>query len=398
MDIPQKIAENEKVLAWKKLVDKMPVLSVDNIKGCERELRRAHLVLAFIVQIYAHATSSTESITIPRSLTVPLLHVSHELNHAPFITYSDHALHNWSHKNPRDQESPPTCDNLQSQLTFTGTPDEDELYIIDIRMELKGAEAIELMRLFTNEIDAGNNLDIDRITMYLTQTTRALEEMKGILLSTKELVRPEIFYNDIRPWLVGADADPWSQKWAWEGKEDVESSEEALKNISGPTAGQSPLLHTLDAYLGIKESNSKSSFLDRIQGYMDHKHRTYLQSLRSRNSHIRSFVQDIAKKQGTNSPVVVAYNAIIKAFKSFRDAHLIIVALYVIIPSRKNTKNSDIRTEIPSGDLEDDCLCEKVAGTRNDHTGEVTLISDQGTELMNILKGFRNQTSYACLE
>lgn len=177
----------------------MQVLSIDNMKGCERELRRAHLVLTFMVQFYAHTTPPTEPITIPRSLTVPLLHVSRELNHAPFITYSDHDLHNWSFKDPNGQDSVPMSDNVQSQLTLTGTPDEAGMYLVGLRMELKGAEALELLGLSTKEIEASNNIDVDRIATYLTLTTKVIQELKGILMTTKELVRPEIFFNGIRP-------------------------------------------------------------------------------------------------------------------------------------------------------------------------------------------------------
>ncbi|KAK4082335.1 uncharacterized protein Triagg1_2147 [Trichoderma aggressivum f. europaeum] len=258
LDGSQKFIEEEKASAWRKLVDK--------------------------------------SITIPRSLTVPLLGVSGGLNHAPFITYSDHDLQNWSLKDLHGQDTVPMSDNVQSQLTLTGTPDEAGMYLVGIRMELKGAEATELLRLSTKAIEAGNNIDVDRIVTYLTQTAKVIEELKGILMTTKELVRPEIFFNDIRPWLVGVDADKWGWKWVWEGKEEIENSEEMLTKVSSSTAGQSPLIPTLDAYLGIEEDDSKRSFLDRVRVYMDHQHEEYLQSLRLRKEIIRWFVQNIAKE------------------------------------------------------------------------------------------------------
>ncbi|KAJ4856599.1 indoleamine 2,3-dioxygenase domain-containing protein [Trichoderma breve] len=399
---PQKFVEEKKASAWRKLIDKMPVLSIDNIKGCERELRRAHLVLTFMVQFYAHTTPPTESITIPRSLTVPLLGVSSELNHAPFVTYSDHDLHNWSLNDPRGQDAVPMSDNIQSQLTLSGTPDEAGLYLVGLRMELKGAEALESLRLSTNEIEAGNNIDVDRITTYLTQTTKVIQELKGILMTTKELVRPEIFFNDIRPWLVGADADKWGRKWVWEGKEEVENSEQMLTKVSSPTAGQSPLIPTLDAYLGIEEDDSKSSFLDRVRVYMDHQHKEYLQSLRLRKKVIRSFVQSIAKEGGTNTPIVVAYNATIQAMKSLRDAHLVIVTLYIIIPSKKKARISEMDTKLSSvdtgpvsGEMGDH---EQGSETNNEHTGEAASTVDQVPKLLKILKGFRDQTGQNCIE
>lgn len=86
------------------------------------------------------------------SFPVPLLYVSRELNHAPYITYSDHALHNWCHKDSCVQDSLLTNRNLQSHLIFTGLPEEDGIYMIDIRMELKSAEAVELLRLSTRVV------------------------------------------------------------------------------------------------------------------------------------------------------------------------------------------------------------------------------------------------------
>ncbi|KAL6814497.1 Indoleamine 2,3-dioxygenase, partial [Trichoderma sp. SZMC 28015] len=371
LDGPQKSVEEEKASAWRKLVDKVGKSTA--IKSC----------VVFMVQFYAHTIPPTESITIPRSLTLPLLGVSRELSHAPFVTYSDHDLHNWSLKDPRSKDVVPMSDNIQSQLTLTGTPDEAGMYLVGLRMELKGAEALELLSLSTKEIEASNNIDVDCITAHLTQTTKVIEELKSILMTTKELVRPEIFFNDIRPWLVGADADKWGRKWVWKGKEEVENSEQML---------------------GIEEDDSKRSFLDRVRVYMDHQHDEYLQSLRLRKKIIRLFVQDIAKEQGPNTPVVVAYNAAIQAMKSLRDAHLVIVTLYIIIPSRKNAKNSETGAKFasvadtsPASGKTGDCLHEEDSGVNNERAEEAAPMVDQVPELLKILKGFRDQTGQTCV-
>ncbi|KAM6479374.1 Indoleamine 2,3-dioxygenase [Trichoderma sp. SZMC 28011] len=357
-----------------------------------------------MVQFYAHTTPPTEPIIIPRSLTVPLLRVSRELSHAPFVTYSDHDLHNWSFKDPNGRDAVPMRDNIQSQLTLSGTSDEAGMYLVGLRMELKGAESLELLGLSTKEIEADNNIDVDCITTYLKQTTKVIEELKGILMTTKELVRPEIFFNCIRPWLVGADADKWGRKWVWDGKEEVENSEQMLTKVSSPTAGQSPLIPTLDAYLGIEENDSKRSFLDRVRVYMDHQHEEFLQSLRLRKKIIRSFVQDMAKERGPNAPVVVAYNAAVQAMKSLRDAHLVIVTLYIIIPSRKMTKTSEMGTKLSSVDTSSasgktgECLHEQGFGVNNERAEAAAPMVDQVPELLKILKGFRDQTGQTCVE
>ncbi|KAJ5394682.1 indoleamine 2-3-dioxygenase [Penicillium cosmopolitanum] len=383
----------------------MPVLSVKNFKGCERELRRAHLVLAFMVQFYTHTTPSREPITVPRSLTVPLLRVSRQLQHAPYITYSDHALHNWSHREPREEGALPTSDNLQTQTTFTGTPDENEFHMTDIRIELKGAEAVELMRLAMDEIVGNDDPDVGRITRYLKGAAAVIEQMKDVLMSTKKLVRPEVFYEEISPWLTGADVDPYNRKWAWEGSEEVEGSAEMLTNISGPTAAQSPLVPTLDAYLGLVEDESKSAFLDRVRIYMNHNHQAFLQHLRSNGRPVRSFVQRISREQGADSPAVAAYDAAINAMKGFRDAHLIIVTLYVIIPARQakaRAGNSGMSVTMsaepsgtdagPVGKMQDERSANGVPGKGGRSTGKAAAKDSQGFQLMKFLKGLRDQT------
>ena len=368
----------------KYLIDnfKVPVLSIEGLKGHERELRRAHIVLAFTVQFYAQTVPLSEPITVPQSLTVPLLRVSKELQHAPFITYSDHALHNWYLKEPHEASAPPTSDGVQIPTMFTGTPDEKNLYILDHSIELEGAKAVELARLITDEILGSDDPDVERVVGYLNRATAAIEEMKALLMSTTRFVKPEVFYDELRPWFRGADADLWGREWAWEGREEVENSTEMLTKVSGPTAGQSPLVPTLDAYFGLGEGESKRAFLDRVCVYMNRGHDAFLQHLRSRGSHIRSFIQKISKEQGADSPVVTAYNAVVKAMKVFRDAHVIIVTLYAIVPSQKAKMRA-----MDQGKY--------VSGKPDGHIEKAGLEDSQGSQLMKLLKGFRDQVDRA---
>jgi indoleamine 2,3-dioxygenase len=425
LDSRQKIVEEEKARKWRKSVEKvrkeasststslidpcqMPVLSIEHLKGRERQLRRAHHVLAFIVQFHTHTVPSTERITVPRSLTIPLLRVSMELQHAPYITYSDHALNNWSHKGPGEEGAFPTSDNLQAQTTFTGTSEENEFHMTDIRIELEGAKAVESMKLVTDEIVGSDDPDVGRIAEYLNQAADTIEQMKDILMSTKKLVRPETFYDEIRPWLTGADADIWDRKWTWQGSEDVEGSADMLRKTSGPTAGQSPLMPTLDAYLGLEEDESKSAFLDRVRVYMISSHEVFLQHLRSNGRPIRSFVQKMSREQGAES-IVTAYDAAIKAMKGFRDAHLIIVTLYIIVPARQakaRTGNPDMEVTMSAkasgnelGAVDDNMQDENsgngVPGKSDRLTGKAAMNDSQGFLLMKFLKGFRDQTKHS---
>ena len=423
LDSRQRVIDEEKARVWRSSVDKvrkqissirtslidpcqMPNLSIENLKGCERQLRRAHHVLAFIVQFYTHTIPSTEPIIVPRSLTVPLLRVSIELQHAPFITYYDHALNNWSHKGPHEDDALPTTDNLQAQTTFTGTQEENEFHMTDIRIELEGAKAVESMRLAMDEIMGSDDPDVGRIAEYLNQAADAIEQMKYFLMSTKKLVRPETFYNDIRPWLTGTDDDIWGRKWTWEGSEDIEGSAEMLTKTSAPTAGQSPLVPTLDAYLGLEEDESKRAFLDRVRVYMASSHGVFLQHLRSNGRPVHFFVQKMSRELGVESPVATAYNAAVKAMRGFRDAHLIIVALYVIVPARQakeKAENPGMKVTLsakPAGtnsgpvedNIQDESSGEDIFGKIDGHIGKGTMNGSPEFLLMEFLKGLRDQT------
>ena len=128
---------------------------------------------------------------------------------------------------------------------------------------------------------------------------------------------------------------------------------------SGPGAGQSSLMQSLDIFLGVdKYSHSvvtiggknvpepspdtiaqKSSFLARMQLYMPRHHRRFLQHLAANPRPLRDFVvarAELATKSEEDRELVDAYNAAVKALKEFRDAHMMIVTLYII--DRKSTR------------------------------------------------------------
>ncbi|KAL3957013.1 hypothetical protein ACCO45_007591 [Purpureocillium lilacinum] len=175
---------------------------------------------------------------------------------------------------------------------------------------------------------------------------RAIEEMPA--LCTKGLARCERYLRRARhvlAFLVQIHAHtipsadpvviPRSLFWVWQGAEDVEGSTEMLKKTSTPTAAQSPLIPALDAYLGLDESEEKAGFLNRVSAYMIRQHQTYLQEIRSGGRPIRTFVEPSTIDSSGDPLVVSEYNAAAAAIKRFRDAHLMIVSKYIIVPDRK---------------------------------------------------------------
>ena len=382
------------------LLFKMPILPTEELKICERVLRRAHHVLAWLLHFFVHTIPSHEPIVIPRSLSIPLLQVSSQLQLPPVITYSDDVLYNWAHRQARDGDryhnDLPTIDNLQCVTTFTGTSDEEEFYLTSARIELKGNEALELMRLSMNEIFVGDDISIGRITRYLQRMAVVIQELKNLLMNVRQGVDPQVFYDKIRPWFRGIDSDPFGRQWVFEGQGEVEGWEE-IPEASGASAGQSSLVQALDIYFGIdveaRETSymshpSNKTFQERMRAYMPRHHRAFLNHLRTNPRPLRAFV-DRALEEGDVS-ILEAYNAAVRSMKEFRDAHMIIVGLYIIGPARHAGRTSSVSgREAREG---------KITEAFHTDDGIQGLKGTGGTDLVKFLKGVRDQTADTYLQ
>lgn len=136
--------------SWREHVRQLPVVPTSELTHSELLLRRAHHVLTFIMHFYIYTLPLSSSVRIPEPISVPLVAISSHLQLPPVVTYSDNVLYNWDIIRPRAQNElgfePPALDNLRSQDMFSGTIDEQEFYLASARIELRGVEALELMR------------------------------------------------------------------------------------------------------------------------------------------------------------------------------------------------------------------------------------------------------------
>ncbi|KAJ3018469.1 hypothetical protein NUW54_g329 [Trametes sanguinea] len=83
-------------------------------------------------------------------------------------------------------------------------------------------------------------------------TADVIRELQVLLGSVREGCDPEVFYNVIRPWFKGADSDTTGRKWHFDGIE-LDPTLEEPTELSGPSAGQSSLIHALDVFLGVDQ-------------------------------------------------------------------------------------------------------------------------------------------------
>ncbi|KAF8625230.1 hypothetical protein AX17_006896 [Amanita inopinata Kibby_2008] len=362
--------------AWRARVRQLPVLSIEPMKESAMLLRRAHLILACIQHFYLQSLPPDAPTIIPRPIALPLLRVSTCLRVPPLLTYSDTVLYNWEFKCPAEGVTlTPTVDNIRIKTLFTDLIDEEEFYSCSARIELRGVEALELMRVIMDEMFIGDDIAVRRTTGYLNKMAAVVDDLKRLLLDVQKLCDPNKYYNSVRPWFRGEDSDVNKRKWVFEGIED-DPELDVPTELSGPSAGQSSIVHVLDVFLGIEHpspSPDKPSFMTRMKTYMPHNHRLFIDHLSSNPRRLRSFVLS----QG-DPALSASYNRVVQALKEFRDAHMIIATLYILGPARRAAKLAAQNATQESGKRE------PVKGTG-------------GTDLVHFLKDTRARTSNALL-
>ncbi|KAF8808418.1 Indoleamine 2,3-dioxygenase [Phlegmacium glaucopus] len=332
------LTEEERTISkrWRESVRALPALSVVGLLDSVVLLRRSHLVLAYILHFYVQSIPPTDIVSIPRSITLPLLQISKKLDIPPVLTYSDTVLYNWTFKkNPESGDVVPDLGNIRSQTMFTRLIDEEEFYLCSARIELRGVEILEMMRVTMDETFIGDITAVRRVTEYLNTIAGALCELKSLLLDVKKLCDPDVYYNEVRPWFRGEDSFDTQRKWIFEGV-DEDPELRPPTEVSGPSAGQSSIIHVFDIFLGVDHratSPGQPSFMSRMQSYMPKNHRMFLDHLKSNPRPLRMFVKD-----SNDEALLAAFNRAVLSLKEFRDAHMIIAALYILGPARREAK------------------------------------------------------------
>ncbi|KAM6490728.1 Indoleamine 2,3-dioxygenase [Amanita muscaria] len=383
------LSEHDKTTSklWRAGVKMIPLLSIDSLKHSKPLLRRAHLVLTYIQHFYLQSLPPDQDTILPRSISLPLLRVSAALGIPPLLTYSDTVLYNWRIEPPSSLPSfsQPDPSQLRSQTTFTNTVDEEEFYLCSARIELRGVEALKVMRVIRDEMFVDDIAAVRRVTGYLAKLANVIDELKGLLEDVKKKCDPDRYYNDVRPWFRGQDSDGASvgyfsdtqaRKWVFEGIEEDPELEHPTE-LSGPSAGQSSIIHVLDLFLGVDHNDSSSSpsspsppppsFMTRMKIYMPYHHRLFIDHLASHPPTLRSFVL----VHDRNDQLKNAYNHAVRALKGFRDAHMIIAALYILGPARRTREAAN-----------EALIKEK----------EMPLKGTGGTDLVHFLKDTRTRT------
>jgi len=352
-----------------------PVLSTESLEADKRLLQRAHTVLAWLVQYYVHSipTDGPLPIRIPKSLAIPLARVSNILRMAPVLTFADTVL--WNAR-PRDPRRPLSMDNIHFENTFSGTEDEENFYKTSALVELRGVEAIQIIHRYLNLDDPLDRINESGLRSDLIRLQTVLEELTELMEGVKEAVDPRVFYWQVRPWYNGSGSGD-GQRWIYEGV-----PESAVVDTSGPSAGQSAIIHAIDAFLGIdhrqlrcplpsvRKQHGDSAFMDRMRRYMLGSHRDFL-------VHVDDIPVTIKQVATERNGLKEAYNDTVGALKRLRNIHIRVACLYIISMARSQPSDGLRRRETQGQD-----------GARG--TG--------GNHVASLLKAGRDATQGAVLE
>nr|XP_012632885.2 indoleamine 2,3-dioxygenase 1 [Microcebus murinus] len=343
-------------------VEKLPMLSIDGLPG-HKPQRLAHLVLGYITMAYVWDRGDGDVRKIlPRNIAIPYCKLSEKLGLPPILVYADCVLANWKKKDPN---GPMTYENMDILFSFPGGNCGKGFFLVSLLVEIAAASAIKVIPIIFSAVQ---HQDEGTLQKALLDVASSLKKALDVFREIHEHVDPQLFFNVLRKYLSGWKGNPQlSEGLLYEGVWDTP------RKFAGGSAAQSSIFQCFDVLLGIQQSTggeSAAEFLQEMRTYMPPAHRDFLRSIESGPS-VREFVlrRGDAHLQG-------AYDECVKALVSLRNYHLQIVTKYIVIPARRQPKESE-KPEEPSG-------------LENKGTG--------GTDIMNFLKTVRSTTEKSLLK
>ncbi|RKP09782.1 Indoleamine 2,3-dioxygenase [Thamnocephalis sphaerospora] len=371
----------------RKRVHELPVLDVDALTT-QPQRRRAFLVLSLLTHAYVWGKHEPVLSDLPPCLAVPFCKVSEMLGLCPVVCNAAVVIWNWKRIDPN---GPYDLSNMTTLHTFSGAMDESWFYLITTAIEARGGRALGAIVGAAAETKAEAPC-LDTLAQHLSVLADEIEEMGKILIRMYERCDPYVFFWKVRAYLAG-----WANmKEAglpdglhYEGVD----APGVYRQYPGGSAGQSALMHALDIALGVKHhrtgsSSGRNKFMEAMRDHMPGPHRKFLEDL-ERNVDIRGFVDQLSASPAAAGPYTIkavehttsAYNRCVDQLKQFRDRHIQMVTLYVVMPARKGPVVGGYR----GVDTRHTGLARPSDGN-NVHRGT------GGTDVMPFLKQMRDET------
>nr|KAJ3415132.1 hypothetical protein HK105_001594 [Polyrhizophydium stewartii] len=343
--------------------------------GPKPEWHRAFMVLSFIAHSHIIGIPKVDTVEpiIPEVIARPWFAIAKKLELKPVISYAAVELANWflldpegpldlsiaDHQLPHDAQ--PADDtfvsNIAIQHTFSGVFDEAWFYLIPLGMEAVGAPSIKAM------VDAQEAIlrdDESAVAAALHIVTDCIDKMCVMLKRMYEKNDPHIFWSRIRNYSGGSKNNAnLPNGLFFEGVTEIDADVNQCvpppkglvgtwRCYAGASAGQSPLIHSLDVGLGVHHASMPQKSSDspatkapavnpmlEMREYLSAEQRAFFKALGEAPS-IREYVSSLS----STSAAQIEFNNAIRALKSFRDIHIQITTVYIILQQKKEAAST----------------------------------------------------------
>eukprot|EP00730_Choanoeca_flexa_P019259 TRINITY_DN9403_c0_g1_i1.p1 TRINITY_DN9403_c0_g1~~TRINITY_DN9403_c0_g1_i1.p1 ORF type:complete len:411 (+),score=90.63 TRINITY_DN9403_c0_g1_i1:179-1234(+) len=296
------------------------------------QLERAYLVLVMLVNAYIWSPNDRPAEVLPSPLSILVTKVSNAIGCQPITTHYALDMFNWD---LHDASLPFSLDNLKIVHTFTGTEDEKWFYAITTAIEHAGAPALEAM---LKAIDSANHKEPQGVVKALETISATLVKCRAIMKRMHERLSPDVFYNDIRPFLSG-----WKNSTLLPNGVVYEGVQDEPMELFGASAGQSALIASFDVFFGavhgtLEEQRKRSHYLDQMRDYIPKQHRDFLADLSKARAPVAKMLAE-----SPDADLAQAFNQAVLSLKGLRDEHMSIVTRYILTPARKARQQQGIQ-------------------------------------------------------
>ncbi len=210
---------------------------------------------------------------------------------------------------------------------FTQTRTEEHFYLTSTLIEVAGAKALQIISNSLSLLPTLTDSDplLESLIENVAELTRNIKELTRILAAVRNHCDPQTFFHIVRTWFNGPNGASSGTGWYYAGL-DVQGT---TRSYGGPSAGQSTLVHAIDAFLCVNHAPMTSddgyddTFMKRMLHYMPTNHRNLILELLKVEKPLRVFVDT-----SNNHRLRETYNGAIKALTSFRDEHMKIATSY----------------------------------------------------------------------
>ncbi len=288
----------------------MPFLDYTKLAN-QRERELALVLLCVYANAYVWG-GPEPALRIPASLAVPLCGLADQMGRPPIVHYAGIQLFNWYRIEPN---KPATTDNIELIVQFLGGVDETWFFVAALDIEWLGAPLVAHSH---QAVLAAAKDDQHALTQHLSAIANGMPAVNAALDRQREWVDPHIFYHRVRPFVAG---------WPAPGIV-YEGVSETPRMAIGASAGQSALIQSFDAALGIAHPNeSTGNYLKLLRAHMPPGHRRFVEDC-ERESKVRT----LAETTG-NAELRDAYNAALEGISRFRSLHMALAHDYITKPA-----------------------------------------------------------------